>query len=300
MDWQAPSTNTKCEAFCRAHRQSPQLLHALITDQVPLRSPDWGIHPRQASQLHLGTNKIARSWRKHPSRVSTPPAVRPGRQTGHQDPLWIIHPRKGSNLRTPTPPAVRPGRRTHNRVRLEEALHVTWPNERPTTPPAVRPETSASSHSGLDRPSHLPTTARLHLLDDKLLVRLGFRVRPIRDGGGKTSPGRIPPPLRSPSTLATKGPLILAKVQSVTKFQGSINQHEKQRAFPDALLREVRHILVGPDKDAVHQGQPFYLEAIHDLAKQMNDVDQDYPLILREGVPLGVSEPTLTGVAHKV
>ncbi|CAK9030090.1 unnamed protein product [Durusdinium trenchii] len=75
-------------------------------------------------------------------------------------------------------------------------------------------------------------------------------------------------------------------VQSVTKFQGSINQHEKQRAFPDALLREVRHILVGPDKDAVHQGQPFYLEAIHDLAKQMNDVDQDYPLILREGEDL--------------
>ena len=167
MDWQAPSTTTKREASCRAHRQSPapQLLHALITGQVPLSSPDWGIHPRRASPLHLGTNKIARSWRKHPRRVSSP-----GRQTGHQDPLWIwiIHPRKGPNLRTPTPPAVRPGRRTHNRVRLEEVLHVTWPNERPTTAPAVRPGRRAPHHSVrhevtrqvLNRPPEDPSTGQ--------------------------------------------------------------------------------------------------------------------------------------------
>ena len=43
----------------------------------------------------------------------------------------------------------------------------------------------ATNHSGLDRPSYLPTMARLHLLDDQMLVPLGFRVRPLRDGGGK-------------------------------------------------------------------------------------------------------------------
>ena len=69
----------------------------------------------------------------------------------------------------------------------------------------------------------------------------------------------------------------------------SISQHDKQHPFPEALLCEVRHILVGPHKDTIEPGQPFYLEAIHDLAKQMNDADQDYPLTLRGGVPLGVS-----------
>ena len=34
---------------------------------------------------------------------------------------------------------------------------------------------------------------------------------------------------------------------------------------------------MGPDKDTIHQGQSF-LDAIHDLAKQMDDVD--LPLIL--------------------
>ena len=113
------------------------------------------------------------------------------------------------------------------------------------------------------------------------------QVRPIRDGGRKPSPGRTPPPLRPHSPLAEKGHLILTKVQTFTKdFRHSISQHDKQHPFPEALLCEVRHILVGPRKDTIDPGQPFYLEAIHDLAKQMNDADQDYPLTLR-GSPTG-------------
>jgi len=37
------------------------------------------------------------------------------------------------------------------------------------------------------------------LLDPTVMVRLGFKVRPLRDGGGKPSPGRSPPPLRKPA-----------------------------------------------------------------------------------------------------
>ena len=153
----------------------------------------------------------------------------------------------------------------------------------------------ATNHSGLDRPSYLPTTARLHLLDDQMLVPLGFRVRPLRDGGGKTSPGRVPPPLRPPTPLAEKGRLILTKVQSLTKdFLHSISKHEKHHPFSDDLLRDVRQILVGPTNETVTPGQPFYLDAIHDVAKQLQDADQDYPLTVKEGVPLGVTTPTLT------
>ena len=50
---------------------------------------------------------------------------------------------------------------------------------------------------------------------------------------------------------------------------------------------------MGPRKDTIDPGQPFYLEAIHDLAKQMRDADQDYPSPLRRESPLVVSEPTL-------
>ena len=153
----------------------------------------------------------------------------------------------------------------------------------------------ATNHSGLDRPSYLPTTARLHLLDDQMLVPLGFRVRPLRDGGGKTSPGRVPPPLRSPTPLAEKGRLILTKVQSLTKdFLHSINKHEKHHPFSDDLLRDVRQILVGPTNETVTPGQPFYLDAIHEVAKQLQDADRDYPLTVKDGVPLGVTSPTLT------
>ena len=106
--------------------------------------------------------------------------------------------------------------------------------------------------------------------------------------GGEPSPGRIPPPLRPHSTLAEKGKLILTKVQTFTKdFRHSISQHDKQHPFPEALYAtswwaRARTSLTRDN-----------LEAIHDLAKQTNDADQDYPLTLWGGVPLGVSEPTL-------
>ena len=43
---------------------------------------------------------------------------------------------------------------------------------------------------GLDRPTSLPLTHRISLMDEHVVVQLGFRTRPLRDGGGKPSPGR--------------------------------------------------------------------------------------------------------------
>ena len=73
----------------------------------------------------------------------------------------------------------------------------------------VPPPTEDSAHSlqssGVvtpvevkDRPTSTPTSRIQALLDPTVLVRLGFKVRPLRDGGGKPSPGRQPPPLRKP------------------------------------------------------------------------------------------------------
>ena len=47
----------------------------------------------------------------------------------------------------------------------------------------------------LDRPSTTPVSRLQSLLDPTVMVRL----RPLRDGGGKPSPGRSPPPLRKPA-----------------------------------------------------------------------------------------------------
>ena len=49
---------------------------------------------------------------------------------------------------------------------------------------------------GVDRPTSLPLAHRISLMDEHVVVQLGFRTRPLRDGGGKPSPGRLVPPLR--------------------------------------------------------------------------------------------------------
>ena len=109
-----------------------------------------------------------------------------------------------------------------------------------------------------DRPSSLPLAHRVSLMDENLVVQLGFRT-PLRDGGGKLSPGRLPPPLRKTSPLAQLG----------TKIQ--------------ALHRRV-----------VPPGQSFFLTLISRLAREAGDPDWKFPLTLREGVPLGVDEATFT------
>ena len=60
----------------------------------------------------------------------------------------------------------------------------------------------------LDRPECLPAFRVPRLTDRVAIVQLGFRSRPLRDGG-KPSPGRLNPPFRRISPLATLGALIM-------------------------------------------------------------------------------------------
>ena len=146
-----------------------------------------------------------------------------------------------------------------------------------------------------DRPSSLPLAHRISLMDENLVVQLGFRTRPLRDGGGKPSPGKLPPPLRRTSGLAKLG----AKIQQLTDpfshaVRMSISCGEKNHPFSDSLLHQIREVMGATQMDVASPGQPFLLTLISRLAKEAGDPDWEYPITLQEGVPLGVDEPTLT------
>ena len=114
-----------------------------------------------------------------------------------------------------------------------------------------------------DRPSSLPLAHRISLMDENLVVQLGFRTRPLRDGGGKPSPGRLPPPLRRASTLAQLG----ARIQQLTDpfsqaVRMSISCGEKNHPFSDSLLHQIREAM-GGDTNGWGLCRPTFLPYPH-------------------------------------
>ena len=112
-------------------------------------------------------------------------------------------------------------------------------------------------------------------LDNRMGVELGFRIRPIRDGGGKPSQGRLPPPLRQRSPCG-----MLRKELA----GGARHTHSPPTSY-DNYGRNC--------SSTGDPGQPFHLDLLADLARSLQDPDWEYPKILKEGVPLGVTSPTL-------
>ena len=88
----------------------------------------------------------------------------------------------------------------------------------------------------LDRPSTTPVSRLQSLLDPTVMVRLGFKVRPLRDGGGKPSPGRSPPPLRKPvPSLVELGKKRIGLANNVVdKVLESIHRQDKHHEYPGA------------------------------------------------------------------
>ena len=126
-------------------------------------------------------------------------------------------------------------------------------------------------------------------------VQLGFRTRPLRDGGGKPSPGRLVPPIRKQTGITSMGQKIIDITPELNQaVQMSICCGEKNHPFSDELLNRIRQCIGATAEDGVAEGQPFFLTLISRLAKMCGDPDWEYPLTLQEGVPLGVGEPTLT------
>ena len=114
------------------------------------------------------------------------------------------------------------------------------------------------------------------------MVRLGFKVRPLRDGGGKPSPGRSPPPLRKPDpSLVDMGKKILGLATSVVdKVLESIQ--DKHHPFPPALLAQVRSLVPGSHQDTPFDGQPFFLDHLRSMAEMANDPDSQYFEVLKK------------------
>jgi hypothetical protein len=87
-------------------------------------------------------------------------------------------------------------------------------------------------------------------------------------------------------------------------LDAGLQQGNKAHPFPDTLLSKIRERLSqecqnGKDHMEIAEGPPFFLNLISSLAQRLGDPDWEYPLTLREGVPLRVSSPTLQSPPRK-
>ena len=152
-----------------------------------------------------------------------------------------------------------------------------------------------------DRVSSVPLSRAMTTMDDPVLVQSGFKIRPLRDGGGKPSPGRRPPPSRPQSRLQALGHqlrrLVLPKVPTI---MASIHRRDREQPLEPTFLQQLRHVMASfvglplHEAEEVEKGQPFHLNLIHSIAGMAEDVDAEYPLQVKQGVPLGVNSPTWT------
>ena len=119
----------------------------------------------------------------------------------------------------------------------------------------------------LDRPECLPAFRVPRLTDRVAIVQLGFRSRPLRDGGGKPSPGRLNPPFRRISPLATLGALIMTLTRPwIDKVRLSLASGATTHPFQEADLEELRAILGPRHLHGRCPGQPFLLDLVSHLA----------------------------------
>ena len=152
-----------------------------------------------------------------------------------------------------------------------------------------------------DRSSSVPLSQTMTLEDDPISVQSGFKTRPLRDGGGKPSAGRRPPPLRPQSKLKPIGDALTPLAQGCAQeVQKSINRGGRKHPFSEELLRETRKTIahhIGLNLQVAEEmapGQPFFLNLISALAAAGGDPDSKYPTSIATGVPLGVTSPTWT------
>ena len=150
----------------------------------------------------------------------------------------------------------------------------------------------AAAHPVRDRP--IVATQRLGVgMRTEQTVRIGYKHRPLRDGGGKPSLGRYSPPRRR-SSLSSIGGVIISMMHSyLPLFLDSLQPSDsKVHPFPEECMQAVRSAMGPSDLVGVEKGQPLHLRLLSHLAKQMKDPDWQFPLDVAQGVDLGVTEPT--------
>ncbi|CAE7894142.1 Rbm17, partial [Symbiodinium necroappetens] len=161
------------------------------------------------------------------------------------------------------------------------------------------PPGSAAPQPGLPRPFRAVTNLLLESWDGKFCTHpdhpklthsgtLGIRGRrPF--GGSVKMLGFLVQVVFLPISELELTPLALPLVP---EFLASTASGAKQHPFPDSVMKEIRDFIL-PEHSQPEAGQPFFLDVIHALLKDVRDVDSEYPITLKEGVPLGVDTPTL-------
>ena len=138
-----------------------------------------------------------------------------------------------------------------------------------------------------DRPEILTWQHTSNLEENPVRVQIGFRYRPLRDGGGKPSPGIRPPHRRPTSKIAHKGANILRLIQPwLPSLAPRLDVTSKAEMFTESQLEELRQIL-SPQVHHRFEGQPFYLDLRSELATEANDPDHEYPKTLEKGCTVG-------------
>jgi hypothetical protein len=149
-----------------------------------------------------------------------------------------------------------------------------------------------------DRPSLLMGATPSNPWHHKLLVDLGTKVRPLRDGGGKPSQGRLTPLHRTLARLFEIG----SNIQTFVRNESLVLGHGTQDGDPPLTgdqLKHIRTLMGGSPDEQPAPGQPFYIHLLRHLASKANDPDVDFLQHLVDGVPLGVEEKTLCSPAFK-
>ena len=155
-----------------------------------------------------------------------------------------------------------------------------------------------TNQASSDRPKDTIATTSRHGTPD-IQVTIGHKQRPLRDGGGKPSPGRKHPAQRS-HPLRRLGTALMGlaanELAHDTEAQGATLELASGRCkdcpYAEVYTSQFRAIIADYAQCTMHceTGQPFCLDAITALARQAGDPDSEFPQDCKSGLPLGVEE----------
>ncbi len=130
------------------------------------------------------------------------------------------------------------------------------------------------------------------------MVTIGHKRRPLRDGGGKPSPGRLPPSIRNRNTIADLGTRIIQACHYernnnealATSATALTYNTDGENPIPHEHTSHIQSIICEytMTTNTVPDGQPFLLHTMSALANKADDPDWKYPLLVEHGINLGV------------
>ena len=265
-----------------------QLVKKATTLATDLPIQDWD-QMRCTHQSHVGTNESSTlsrypwAWPKpslcHSQRRGTSGSPHNFRETlrnhlrGGRTPRKAIPPEEnGDPAKEAVPPhhtrAQSPEARTPRSPACTGSSTLSSWNNEPRLPISHAPDgrrCGTTGEGGRGTSECLPAFRVPHLTDRVAIVQLGFRSRPLRDGGEN-----LPQPFRRISPLATLGALIMTLTRPwIDKVRMSLASNTTTHPFQEADLEELRAIL-GPRH--LHErcpGQPFLLDLVSHLASTL-------------------------------